>query len=294
MNAVIGVALNISPRLMPHHYNLTIDLEPLFRNILIYEYKMEQLNIANKRPKTPRDDHEREYKAHVDKLDSKERELLERLSDLDKRKLETAEANGNINVSDDDVVEINSGGMIISAKRSTLTQLKGTRVEALFSGRWDNKLQRDSNERIFLDVNPVCFQAIVDFLNELTISSEDDPPSPPSVDEEHEHILKHQLDLFGMRQGEMSESNIIMDKKHATQLRDWLEEDGSDGEFSLLYRSSSDGLSAEAFHSNCDNQGCTLTVIETTGGLVLGGYSNTPWRSPSGSGWAAADKAFLL
>ena len=30
---------------------------------------------------------------------------------------------------------------------------------------------------IFLDVDPTCFQAIVDCLNELTISSKDSPPS---------------------------------------------------------------------------------------------------------------------
>ena len=34
---------------------------------------------------------------------------------------------------------------------------------------WDKnkKLQRDSNGRIFVDVNPVCFQAIVSYPNEV-------------------------------------------------------------------------------------------------------------------------------
>ena len=75
-------------------------------------------------------------------------------------------------------------------------------------------------------------------------------------------------------------------------LHDWLKEDGSDGEFSLLYRGTRDGLSGSAFHSNCDNKGCTLTIIETTNGKVIGGYSNTPWSS-SGN-WTAANKAFLF
>jgi len=68
-----------------------------------------------------------------------------------------------------------------------------------------------------------------------------------------------------------------------------LKEDGSDGEFSLLYQGSRDGQSNSAFHSNCDNKGCTLTIIE---GKVIGGYSNTPWSS-SGC-WTAANKAFLF
>jgi hypothetical protein len=58
----------------------------------------------------------------------------------------------------------------------------------------------------------------------------------------------------------------------------------------ILYRSSRDGLSNADFHSKCDNQGCTLTVIETTDGFVLGGYSNTPWTS---DGYCrVANKAF--
>ena len=96
-----------------------------------------------------------------------------------------------MDAKDDDLIEVNAGGKIISAKRCTLTQLKGTRFEgeyiyvvnikiscacnvmlciclhlypnillpriytkntqsfhiysALFSGRWDKKLQRDGN-----------------------------------------------------------------------------------------------------------------------------------------------------
>mmetsp|Transcript_2677 Transcript_2677/g.4141 ORF Transcript_2677/g.4141 Transcript_2677/m.4141 type:complete len:596 (+) Transcript_2677:98-1885(+) len=257
---------------------------------------MEQLSIANQNIKTAHDDHERDYKKQIGKLNCKEEELLKRLSDLDKKKLETAEANGRVDAADDDIVEINAGGKIIAAKRSTLTQLKGSRLEALFSGRWDKKLQKDSTGRIFLDVSPVGFQAIVDYLNEMTISSEDNPPNPPSVDDDHTHILRYQLELFGLLDEapavELPDNNIIKDEGHATQLHDWLKEDGSDGEFGLLYRSSRDGTSGADFHSKCDDQGCTLTVIETTDGFVLGGYSNNPWLSTGG--YHVANKAFLF
>jgi hypothetical protein len=47
-----------------------------------------------------------------------------------------------------------------------------------------------------LDVNGDCFQAIVDWLNLLAISSEDELPKPPSVDEEYMPILNHQLGIF--------------------------------------------------------------------------------------------------
>ena len=71
-----------------------------------------------------------------------------------------------------------------------MTQLKGSQFEALFSGRWDKKLQQDGNGHIFVDVNPVCFQVVADHLNDMEISSQDNPPNPPSVDE-HRHILQH-------------------------------------------------------------------------------------------------------
>ena len=226
-------------------------------------------------------------------LNQTENKLNERLDGLNHKKHEIAQANGNLDAADDDRVEVNAGGKIIVAKRSTLTQMKGTRLEALFSGRWDKKLSRDSHGRIFLDVDSTCFQAIVDYLSEMMISSEDSPPSPPSVDDEHEHILQHQLELFGLEPTvESPDSNIINNNGHWKILHDRLKEDGSDGDFSLLYRGSRDVLSASEFHSNCDNKGCTLTIIETTAGKVFGGYSNTPWSS-SGN-YTAANKAFLF
>ena len=257
---------------------------------------MEELIIANKRLKTAHVSNERDYEAQITKLDRKESSLKERLNQLNKKKLETSKSNGDVDATDDDLLEVNAGGIIVVAKRSTLTQLKGTRLEALFSGRWDKKLQRDGNGRIFLDVNPVVFRALVDYLNDMAISSEDDPPSPPSVDDEHKHILQHQLGLFGLLDRSLTmetpDSNIVKTVGHMTQLHNWLEEDGSDGELSLLYRSSRDGVGEAAFHSKCDNKGCTLTVIETTDGFVLGGYSNTPWLRDNT--WRAANKAFLF
>jgi hypothetical protein len=213
-------------------------------------------------------------------LDNRDTLLNERVQELNRNKDEIAQAHGNLDATDDDLIEINAGGKIIVAKRFTLTQIQGSRLEALFSGRWDKKLMRDGHGRIFLDVDPTCFQAIVDYLNEMTISSKDSPPSPPSVDDEHKHILSHQLELFGLLpECSLPDSIIIKDAGGCVMLHEWLEENGEDGEFSLLYRGTQDGMTNIAFHSKCDNKGCTLTVIETTCGKVFGGYSNTAWSS---------------
>ncbi len=90
--------------------------------------------------------------------------LHERMSQLIAKKKKAAEANGNIDAGHEDLVEVNAGGKIVVAKRSTLTQKQWTKFEAIFSGRWNKKLLRDSHRRIFIDVNPDCFQAIVDIV----------------------------------------------------------------------------------------------------------------------------------
>jgi len=252
---------------------------------------MEKLRIANERLNTAREKHELEYHAEIGKLNNKENELLQRLSDLDNKKEQTAQLHGE-NVSQDDIVEIMAGGKLITARRSTLTQLKGTRLEALFCGRWDKELQRDGNGRIFLDINSVCFQAIVDYLNELTISSLDDLPDPPNVDDEYKHILRHQLQLFGLMDKMPPDTNILKDSYSESILHGWLKEDNVDGNFRLLYRLSRDGKDSQSFHSNCNDKGPTITIIETTDGHIVGGYSNVPWSS-SGS-YTAAEKAFLF
>ena len=82
---------------------------------------MDELSTSNKRLKTARDSVEQDYEAQITKLDQKENSLKERLNELNKKKLETTEANGSVGAADDDLVEINAGGKIIAAKRSTLT-----------------------------------------------------------------------------------------------------------------------------------------------------------------------------
>jgi len=71
-----------------------------------------------------------------------------------------------------------------------------------------------------------------------------------------------------------------------------MKEDGSDGELNILYRGSRDGFTAAAFHCRCDDKGCTLTIIKTVDGKVIGGYSNAPWSSRGV--YSAANKAFLF
>lgn len=114
---------------------------------------MDDLEQANKRLKVTLDEFDRERVIQIHKLEEKEKQLRERLRKLDEDKHKTASINGNVAASDDDVIEINAGGKVIAVKRATLTQLPGSRFEAMFSGRWEKKLALDSSKRLFLDVN---------------------------------------------------------------------------------------------------------------------------------------------
>ena len=95
--------------------------------------RMNQLNVARRSLERARDNHERDLNKIISALNQGESGLEKRLNELNIKKHEIAEANGNLDAADDDLVEVNAGGKVIVAKRSTLTQIQGTRLEALFS-----------------------------------------------------------------------------------------------------------------------------------------------------------------
>ncbi|MFO0005808.1 MAG: TLD domain-containing protein [bacterium] len=56
----------------------------------------------------------------------------------------------------------------------------------------------------------------------------------------------------------------------------------------LLYKSTLHGFSSAAFHSRCDNQGPTVSLILSDKNRTFGGYAQVSWESKnmsiSGSG----------
>lgn len=227
----------------------------------------------------------------IQKLDAKEEQLQSRLQDFEARKQQCAADHGNADASVNDIVEINAGGEIIAARRGVLCRFD-SRFQAIFCGRWDKKLQRDSKGRIFLDVNPTAFRAIVDWLNEMEISSEEDTPDYPSVDKEHEDILNHHMRLFSGHMAKI-QSKIITTAEETDIIHDWLIEDKSDGELHLLYDSTIEGFCPKTFHERCDNKGPTLILIKTIDGGVVGGYSNSAWPKKPGD-HCSANRAFIF
>eukprot|EP01083_Nonionella_stella_P120541 361264_1 len=49
--------------------------------------------------------------------------------------------------------------------------------------------------------------------------------------------------------------------------------------YKLLIRGTVHGFAGTTFHSKCDNQGATITVVQSTNNHVFGGYTSLPWTS---------------
>ena len=93
-----------------------------------------------------------------------------------KLKAEIAEYNAEkermkaLTVSDNDIIQLNIGGQTLTTKRSTLCQVENSLLATMFSGRWEESLERDQDGAVFLDFNPQYFVLILDYLREKRIA----------------------------------------------------------------------------------------------------------------------------
>jgi len=103
------------------------------------------------------------------------------------------------NISDDDIIKINAGGIIFSALRSTLTLVPDTMFSYMFSGRWEESLKRDENGCVFLDEDPEFIETIINFLRN---KKREDPSNPiqssPKVQEEKKEHFTSLLNYYGL------------------------------------------------------------------------------------------------
>lgn len=103
------------------------------------------------------------FNAESAKLEEKRRLVL-----LERKELEAEkEAMMAIPVDSKDLIDLNVGGTPFTVTRSTLTYFPGSLLAAMFSGRWEKQLARDTQGRAFLEVNPSCFRILVDYLIEV-------------------------------------------------------------------------------------------------------------------------------
>lgn len=70
-----------------------------------------------------------------------------------------------VSVSDGDVVHLNVGGRIFTTKRGSLRLVEGSVMELMFSGRWEDRVDRDKDGNVFFDLNPDLFNHVLRFLS---------------------------------------------------------------------------------------------------------------------------------
>jgi hypothetical protein len=113
----------------------------------------------------------------LQRIQQKEMEALKRQRDaLEQEK----ESMNTLAPDDSEIVTINVGGeVILHTTRDTLClAAPGSRLAALFSGRWEDHVVEDAQGRIFLDHDPELIRLIVNYLRIKRI----DDPCNPKVD----------------------------------------------------------------------------------------------------------------
>jgi len=68
-----------------------------------------------------------------------------------------------------DIIKINAGGRRFTTLRSTITQVEGSLLGTMFSGRWDEQAT-SSDGFVFLDLDPDCFAEILVQLREQALT----------------------------------------------------------------------------------------------------------------------------
>lgn len=115
---------------------------------------------------------------HKQRIDKKKDKFVSKLKLIEKEKevwrLEQKRAR-DINFEDEQIIELDVSGMIEGFKvtRELLTSIKGSLLEAKFSGRC--KVTKTKEGRIFLDRNPKIFKHVIDYLRICTSSGKSLP-----------------------------------------------------------------------------------------------------------------------
>jgi hypothetical protein len=94
----------------------------------------------------------------------------------------------------------------------------------------------------------------------------------------------------------LSSKDIILNEEEKKMINNWilkkLNQENKTVEMNLLYKLTRDGDSSSTFHSYCNGQGYTLTLIRTTLGYRSGGFTTQSWYSSNN--YLKDNNAFLF
>ena len=120
-------------------------------------------------------------------------------------------------------VKINVGGEKMIVLKDTLTHVKESRIKFLFNRCMDDKLLRDENGYIFLDLDPFVFNKIIEYLV-LAKSDQDNTNTivKSNLSEIDQEKVDLYLDYFGLceahnHQGTVHQIPHLMNLTHLTE-----------------------------------------------------------------------------
>jgi len=89
-------------------------------------------------------------------------------------------------------------------------------------------------------------------------------------------------------------SKIIKIKgNHINCLKNWINPNNNNIKVHLLYDAKRDGGLSTVFHQLCDNKGPTLTIIKTSNGKRIGGFTSRDWNKNTNA-YISDNKSFLF
>ena len=217
-------------------------------------------------------------------------------------------------------LRLNVGGdTSFVTSRDTLTAMEGSRLSQLFSGRWDKVLPKDSNGRIFLDLDPVQFRAVLSWLvdiKRLPPGSTVQGPPLKTLPPEYQAGFLELCELLCSKEASNSTSgscnqngglldegdgNVMFDSQILSsedqqRLKTWIQHESCPSKHctgNLLFRATRDGFAPANFHQKCDGKGPTVVIAKSAGGHIFGGYTETAWEN-SGGGYKNCNDSFLF
>lgn len=81
-----------------------------------------------------------------------------------------------------------------------LVQIPDTYLAGLFNGRWESKILRDKEGRVFLDFIPTVFRLLLDYLTMLRLAKSPNDISPPAVGEKRTQDFRILLQHLGLEE----------------------------------------------------------------------------------------------
>ena len=166
------------------------------------------------------------------------------------------------------------GGEKYITSVGTLTREKDSFFTALFSKQ--GEFERDSDDKtIFIDRNGKIFTYILEYLRTSIV------PNNVWKDDTILHSLIIEAQYFGLHSLinllEIFPNGTLLQLEHKMKLNEFYGK--SNQGWKLIYKASRDGFDASAFHSLCDGEGPTITIIQSHNNSLFGGYTSISWAS---------------